>query len=129
MAELHAMVAEAKNGTCYTTQPALPRTVEQASPSPAKSTRQKSTAGRARVHDRDEAIAFAKKLLADRGDPKQALNATTGWRSDTDIARHVADHLEKHDKEQAPPEVSTVSKWLRPVLGEYRAQQTYTDSG
>jgi hypothetical protein len=119
--------AEAKNDAFYPTDPARPPTVEQDSApdeiKATKSTSQKSNAGRARVHDRDEAIGFAKQLWEENGDPRQVQNAKKDWRSDYDIAEWVVEHLRKHDKEQEPPEVSTVSKWLRPVLSELRARQ------
>ena len=127
VAKLREMMAEAKNEAYYPTDPAQPPTVEQESPpdeiEATKSTGQKSNAGRARVHDRDEAIGFAKQLWEENGDPKQGQNAKKDWRSDYDIAECVVEHLGKHDKEQGPPEVSTVSKWLRPVLRELRARQ------
>jgi hypothetical protein len=55
----------------------------------------KSSAGAPPRHDWEEGQLYLEKLWAQNGDPKLPMNGVDGWRSDTDIAKAVQDHMAK----------------------------------
>jgi hypothetical protein len=85
-----------------------------------KSLARRNRAGRSATHDWEEATLFFRQQWERRGDPRLPGNKVKGWKSDSDIGKLVRNHLEKHDKEQEPPDFSTVMKHLRSLLRRIR---------
>jgi hypothetical protein len=65
-------------------------------------------------YDWVEAELFVNQRWEQWGDPCDDQNQRDGWRSDSDIAKHVLEHLAKLAPDIEPPDLSTVRKWLRP---------------
>jgi hypothetical protein len=95
---------------------AMPNTDAMKSPS----VRRKKRAGRRDVHDWDEATLFLRQIWEERGDPDLLENRVKDWRSDSDIWEAVVGHLRQTNKNQEPPDVSTVRKKLSPEVGRLR---------
>jgi hypothetical protein len=75
---------------------------------------QKRRRGRNPKHDWEEAGLFFEQEWDKRGDPADEQNKERGWESDSDVARLIQKHLKR--LASAEPDLSTVRKWLRPVL-------------
>jgi hypothetical protein len=76
---------------------------------------EKRRRGRKPTHDWEEAGLFFEQEWDKRGDPADEQNKGDGWKSDSDVARHVLEHLTRLPS-PTEPDLSTVRKWLRPVL-------------
>jgi hypothetical protein len=82
---------------------------------------QQSRPGRKPTHDWSEAKLYFEELWNKRGDPNDDQNKQDDWKSDSDVARHVLDHLVQHAPPDAePPDLSTVRRRLRPLLLDKR---------
>jgi hypothetical protein len=85
-------------------------------PTPAK-------AGRREEHEWVEAKQYLEKIWDERGDPANEQNQVEGWRSDTNVANAVLDHLGKHAK--SSPDFGTVRNKIRPWLKDLRARVAF----
>jgi len=83
----------------------------------------KSNAGAPPQHDWDEASQYAEQLWREWGDPRDPLSDRDGYRSDIDLARHVADHLRTRDPGRKPPDPKYVADKLRPEIKKLRERQ------
>lgn len=74
--------------------------------------------GRPNEHDWEEAGLFALKLLSERGDPTIERNQVEGWKSKTDLANAVLEHL------KSSPDLSTVRRKVPVWLAEFQKSQS-----
>jgi hypothetical protein len=100
--------------------PPLPHLVSFAKTVRPAEPARKSRAGRKPKYDWVEAELFVSQRWEQWGDPCDDQNQRDGWRSDSDIAKHVLEHLAKLAPDTEPPDLSTVRKWLRPALADKR---------
>ena len=79
--------------------------------------KQASRSGAPEQHDWEEGELFAKRELKTRGNPLDKKNQTNGWKSISDVARLVIDHLEELSEDGVGPDMSTtrgkVSDWIK----------------
>ena len=87
-------------------------------PTPKKKRRKAkpSRAGAPEQHDWEEGELFVKQELNRRGNPLDKNNQTEGWKTITDVAKLVRDHLGELSKDGVRPDMSTtrgkVSDWI-----------------
>jgi hypothetical protein len=77
--------------------------------------------GRPLEYDWDLGIQHMRKLLEERGDPRDPKEATESWRSDADVGRAVVDFLARGDGKM--PDFKNAMKHLRPKLQKWRKEQ------
>jgi hypothetical protein len=73
--------------------------------------------GRPEEHDWEEARLYALKLLSERGDPTNEADQVKGWKSKTDLAKAVLNHL------KTDPDLSTVRGKVPEWLAEFHKAQ------
>jgi hypothetical protein len=82
-----------------------------------RKTKQAPRAGAPEQHDWEEGKLFVMQEFKTRGNPLDKNNQTEGWKSISDVARLLIDHLEKLSKDGIGPEMSTargkVSGWIK----------------
>jgi hypothetical protein len=90
---------------------------ESPAPSPVH---RKTGAGHPDEYDWDEGKQFVMQELERRGDPTRPENRTKDWRSKTDIARKLIDHLTRFGDDDAGPDLSTARGRVRGWLDEFQ---------
>lgn len=75
--------------------------------------------GRAPIYDWDDAMAFARIELDQRGDFARPENAALGWRSQADLMRMVITYMAKFHDGNEPPD-STVKSHLKTTIEQWR---------
>jgi hypothetical protein len=97
----------------------VPAPGKERKPTPKKQHRkakQASRAGAPEQHDWDEGEQFVMRELKTRGNPLDKNNQTKGWKTISDVARLVIDHLEEYSEDGVGPDLSTtrskVSDWI-----------------
>ena len=86
-------------------------------PAPAR----KSSAGRPKEYDWDEGKQFAMRELERDGDPRKPENHMKDWRSQEDLVRRVANHL---DDGEGGPDHSVVRRYVPDWLNEFEKRET-----
>jgi len=81
-----------------------------------RKTKGASRAGAPEEHDWEEGKLFVMQELKTRGNPIDKNNQTKGWRTISDVAKLLIDHLEELSKDGVGPDMSTargkVSDWI-----------------
>jgi len=81
-----------------------------------RKTKGASRAGAPEEHDWEEGKLFVMQELKTRGNPLDKNNQTKGWRTISDVAKLLIDHLEELSKDGVGPDMSTargkVSDWI-----------------
>ena len=97
-----------------------PAPSKERKPAPKKKRRkakQASRSGAPEQHDWEEGKLFVMQELKSRGSPLDKNNQTKGWKTISDVARLVIDHLEKLSDDGVGPDMSTtrgkVSDWIK----------------
>ncbi|HMF06891.1 MAG TPA: hypothetical protein VKE72_07755 [Methylocella sp.] len=97
-----------------------PAPCKERKPAPKKKRRkakQASRSGAPEQHDWEEGKLFVMQELKSRGSPLDKNNQTKGWKTISDVARLVIDHLEKLSDDGVGPDMSTtrgkVSDWIK----------------
>jgi hypothetical protein len=86
---------------------------------------QASRAGAPEEHDWEEGKLFVMQELKTRGNPLDKNNQTKGWKTITDVAKLVIDHLVKLSKEEGyeGPDLSTARGRVADWIEEFKSKR------
>ena len=97
-----------------------PAPTEEHKPTPKKKrkkAKQAHRAGAPEQHDWEEGKLFVMQELKTRGNPLDKNNQIKGWKTISDVAKLVRNHLGDHSKDGVRPDMSTtrgkVSDWIK----------------